>query len=46
MVSAILTHGGSFMMPRFDETCDAVMALKDKHGRSVYMYGLRNFNFR
>lgn len=32
MVSAILKHGGSFMMPRFDETCLAVMELKDKHG--------------
>ena len=33
MVSAILKHGGSFMMPRFDETCVAVMDLKDKHGQ-------------
>lgn len=33
MVSAILKHGGYFMMPRFDETCVAVMGLKDKHGQ-------------
>lgn len=31
MVGAILEHGGYFMMPRFDETCVAVMGLKDKH---------------
>ncbi|CAN0333881.1 unnamed protein product, partial [Laminaria digitata] len=31
MVSAILDHGGKFMLPRFNETCVSVMELKDHH---------------
>ncbi|CAN0309105.1 unnamed protein product, partial [Hapterophycus canaliculatus] len=33
MSGAMLEHGGSFMMPRFDEICNAVMDLKHNHLR-------------
>lgn len=33
MVGAMLNHGDTFMMPRYDETCHAVMKLKEKHGQ-------------
>lgn len=29
MVAALLDHGGTYMKPRFIETCQKVMALKD-----------------
>ena len=31
LVSALLDHGGKFMLPRFNETCVSVMELKDHH---------------
>lgn len=33
MVGAILDHGEKFMLPRFNETCEAVMELKDHNSQ-------------